>query len=209
MHSDDLIRSIIATGRSLFTRGYAFGTAGNISCRVEGSIYCTATGCSLGDLSAEDIAVCNMDGTATSACKPTKELPLHLAAYRSRPECHAVVHLHSGFATAVSCLKELNTKDALPAFTPYYAMRVPCLPVIAYFPPGDVRLATELEKLAPETPAMLMRNHGSVALGRNLLEASALAEEIEETARLFFILGERGKALGAAEVSYLRNRGRA
>jgi ribulose-5-phosphate 4-epimerase/fuculose-1-phosphate aldolase len=208
MHSDDLIRSIIATGRSLFDRGYAFGTAGNISCRAGDTIYSTPTGCSLGDLCAEDIATCNMVGAVTSTRKPTKELPLHLAAYRSRPDCQAVVHLHSAFATAVASLKELNTKDALPAFTPYYAMRVPCLPVIAYFPPGDVRLATELEKLAPETPAMLMRNHGSVALGRSLLEASALAEEIEETARLFFILGERGQALSANEVASLRTRGR-
>jgi 3-dehydro-4-phosphotetronate decarboxylase len=206
MH-DDLIRAIIATGRTLFDRGYAFGTAGNISCRAGDIVYCTPTGSSLGDLCAEDIAVCNMSGAASSTRNPTKELPLHLAAYRSRPDCQAVVHLHSAFATAVSCLKELNTNDALPAFTPYYAMRVPCLPVIAYFPPGDVRLATELEKLAPDTPAMLMRNHGSVALGKDLLEASALAEEIEETARLFFILGARGQALSPTEVAFLRARG--
>jgi 3-dehydro-4-phosphotetronate decarboxylase len=206
MQSDDLIRSIIATGRSLFERGYAFGTAGNISCRMGDVIYSTPTGCSLGDLRDEDIAVCNIDGVVSSTRKPTKELPLHLAAYRSRPDCLAVVHLHSAFATAVSCLKELDVKDALPAFTPYYAMRVPCLPVIAYFPPGDVQLAAELERLAPRTPAMLMRNHGSVALGKNLLEASALAEEIEETSRLFFILGDRGQALSASEVALLRAR---
>jgi ribulose-5-phosphate 4-epimerase/fuculose-1-phosphate aldolase len=206
--SDDLIRSIVTTGRSLFDRGYAFGTAGNISCRLGDTIYSTPTGSSLGDLCVEDIAICNMVGSVTSTRKPTKELPLHLAAYRSRPDCHAVVHLHSAFATAVASLKELNTDDALPAFTPYYAMRVPCLPVIPYLPPGDVRLAAELEKLAPETPAMLMRNHGSVALGKNLLEASALAEEIEETARLFFILGERGQALSASDVAFLRTRGR-
>jgi 3-dehydro-4-phosphotetronate decarboxylase len=208
MHSDDLIRSIVTTGRSLFDRGYAFGTAGNISCRAGDIVYCTPTGCSLGDLCPEDIAVCNMNGDVTSTRKPTKELPLHLAAYRSRPNCKAVVHLHSAFATAVSCLKELNANDALPAFTPYYAMRVPCLPVIAYFPPGDVRLAAELERFAAETPAMLMRNHGSVALGRDLLEASALAEEIEESARLFFVLGERGRALSANEVAFLRTKGR-
>src|SRR4051812_9571237 len=181
MHFDELIGSIIATGRSLFERGYAFGTAGNISCRAGDTVYSTPTGCSLGDLCAEDIAVCNMAGEVTSARKPTKELPLHLAAYRSRPDCQAVVHLHSAFATAVCCLRDLDVKDALPAFTPYYAMRVPSLPVIAYFPPGDVRLASELEKFAPATPAMLMRNHGSIALGKTMLEASALAEGIEET----------------------------
>ncbi len=208
MHPDDVIQSIVKTGRSLFKRGYAFGTAGNISCRLGDSVFSTPTGSSLGDLRAEDIAVCDITGSVSSASKPTKELPLHLAAYRARPDCHAVVHLHSAFATAISCLKGLNSSDALPAFTPYYAMRVPCLPVIAYFPPGDIRLADELEKLAPQTPAILMRNHGSVALGKDLLEASALAEEIEETAKLFFILGERGEALSPTEVAVLRTRGR-
>jgi ribulose-5-phosphate 4-epimerase/fuculose-1-phosphate aldolase len=208
MRPDDLIQSIVATGQSLFNRGYAFGTAGNISCRAGDTLYCTPTGSSLGDLTAEGIATCNMSGEVTGTRKPTKELPLHLAAYRSRPDCQAVVHLHSAFATAVSCMKELNARDALPALTPYYAMRVPSLPVIGYFPPGDIRLAAELEKFAADTSAMLMRNHGSIALGKNLLEASALAEEIEETARLFFILGERGQALSSTDVAFLRARGR-
>lgn len=208
MPSDELIRAIVATGRSLFERGYAFGTAGNISCRAGNTIFSTPTGSSLGDLSPENIAVCDLNGTVTSKSTPTKELPFHLAAYRSRGDCQAVVHLHSAYATAVSCLKNLDMKDALPAFTPYYAMRVPSLPVIAYFPPGDARLAAELEKFAAQTPAMLMRSHGSIALGKDLLQASALAEEIEETARLFFILGERGQALSASEVAELRSRGR-
>ena len=204
MQTDDPLLSLVETGRSLFARGFAFGTAGNLSCKVEDSVYATPTGSSLGDLRPEEIAICRLDGSVIGGGKPTKELSLHLAAYRSRPNCHAVVHLHSRYATAASCLKNLNVEDALPVYTPYFAMRVPRLPVIPYYPPGDERLAFELTQHAETTPAMLMRNHGSIALGRTLLEASALAEEIEETARLLFLLGDRGQVLGATDVDELR-----
>ncbi|HEX8711355.1 MAG TPA: class II aldolase/adducin family protein [Terracidiphilus sp.] len=206
MGPDDLVYALIETGRSLLARGYAFGTAGNLSCRMGDRVFCTPTGSSLGSLRAQDIAVCHVDGTHVEGGKATKELPLHLAAYRARTDCQAVVHLHSCYATAVSCLKDLNTEDALPVLTPYYAMRIPGLPVIPFYPPGDERLGLELEKLAPHTPAMLMRNHGLVALGKTLAEASALAEEIEETARLFLLLGERAQALGSTDVANLRRR---
>ncbi len=208
MQTDDPILALVETGRSLFARGYAFGTAGNLSCKMGDSVYATPTGSSLGDLRPEDIAVCRLDGSVTGGSKPTKELSLHLAAYRTRPNCQAVVHLHSRYATAASCLKNLNLEDAFPVYTPYFAMRVPRLPVIPYYPPGDGRLATELEQYAGQTPAMLMRNHGSIALGKTLLEASALAEEIEETARLLFLLGDRGQVLDASDVAELRKRAR-
>ena len=54
--------------------------------------------------------------------------------------------------------------------------------------------------------AVLLRNHGSIAVGRSLAEAAALAEEIEETSRLFFILGDRGEPLSAEQIAELRRR---
>jgi ribulose-5-phosphate 4-epimerase/fuculose-1-phosphate aldolase len=85
-------------------------------------------------------------------------------------------------------------------------MRVPALPVVPYLPPGDAGLANEVERLARSTPAMLMRNHGSIAIGKTLQEASALAEEIEQTARLYLLLGDRGQALSTEQVAELRRR---
>ena len=96
--------------------------------------------------------------------------------------------------------------NALPALTAYFTMRVPALPVVPYLPPGDPGLAIEVERLARNTPAMLMRNHGSIAMGSTLAEASALAEEIEETARIFLLLGERAKPLSTEQVLELRRR---
>ncbi len=200
------LEAMVQMARSLFERGYSFGTAGNISIRVGETIYATPTGSSFGTLTVEGISECDLEGRVVGDHTPTKELPFHLAAYRARPGSAAVVHLHSSCATAVSCLRDLDLKDALPLLTPYYAMRIPALPVVPYLPPGDQGLAAEVERLARFTPAMLMRNHGSIAIGATLVEAAALSEEIEETARLFLLLGERGQPLSGEQVAQLRRR---
>lgn len=200
------IAELVRVARSLFNRGYSFGTAGNVSVRAGDLVYATPTGSSFETVRAEEIAVGTMDGTVTGNIKPTKELPFHLAAYRARPDARAVVHLHSTYATAVACLRNLDTQNALPPLTAYFAMRVPVLPVVPYLPPADEGLAVEVERLARDTPAMLMRNHGSIAIGRTLAEASALAEEIEETSRLYLLLGDRGQPLTPEQVTELRRR---
>jgi ribulose-5-phosphate 4-epimerase/fuculose-1-phosphate aldolase len=53
---------------------------------------------------------------------------------------------------------------------------------------------------------MLLRNHGSVAIGKTLRDAVTLAEEIEEAARLHLLLGERGLPLTQEQVLELRRR---
>ncbi len=197
---------LVATARSLFARGYSFGTAGNLSVRCGDIVYATPTGSSFGTLSVDALAMCDLEGKPQNPLRPTKELPFHLAAYRARPEMKAVVHLHSTYATAVACLRGLNENDALPAITPYFAMRVPALPTVPYLPPGDPALGAEVERLAKLSPAMLMRNHGLITLGKTIAEAAALAEEVEETARLFLLLGERMQSLSGAQIAELRRR---
>lgn len=197
---------LAATALSLYQRGYTFGTAGNMSVRVGERVFVTPTNSSFASLSAGGLAEVDLAGNVLGAAKPSKEAHFHLAAYRARPDAGAVVHLHSAHATAVSCLAELDPDDALPVLTPYYAMRIPCLPVVDYFPPGDPALAAEVERRAAATPAMLLRNHGSIAIGKTLAEAAALAEEIEEQARIFFLVGGRGRVLTEAEVAELRRR---
>lgn len=197
---------LVRVSRSLFERGYSFGTAGNVSVRSGDVVYATATGSSLGDLTAECIAQVDLAGNVLNGVRPTKEIHFHLAAYTARPGSGAVVHLHSTWATAVSCLADLDETDALPVLTPYYAMRVPALPVVPYLAPGAPELAREAARCAALSTAFLLRNHGSVAIGASLAEAAALAEEIEEAAKLYLLLGSRAKTLTGEQVNELRGR---
>lgn len=147
-----------------------------------------------------------MSGEVLGNAKPSKEAHFHLAFYRARPSAGAVVHLHSTYAVAVSCLQDLNMDDALPVLTPYYAMRVGKLPVVRYLPPGDAQLGPEVEAKARESRAVLLQNHGPITAGATLADASALAEELEEQAKLYFILGGRGRCLTPADIEELKKR---
>jgi ribulose-5-phosphate 4-epimerase/fuculose-1-phosphate aldolase len=197
---------MVEVAASLFRRGYSAGTAGNLSVRCEDRVFITPTNSSFGSVQAGEIAEVGLDGTRIGANVPSKEIPFHLGIYSIRPDCRAVVHLHSTYATAVACLAALDCADALAPLTPYYAMRVRRLPVVEYRPPGDARLAELIAEAAAGTDAILLRNHGLVTLGRDLFSAAALAEEVEQQARLSLLLGERARPLSEDEISELRKR---
>jgi ribulose-5-phosphate 4-epimerase/fuculose-1-phosphate aldolase len=65
-------------------------------------------------------------------------------------------------------------------------MRVAPLAVVPYCRPGSENLATVIGEAAARSNCLLLRNHGLVALGRNMSEAVDRAEELEETCRLYF-----------------------
>lgn len=182
---------LVAAARLLHQRGLTHGSTGNISIRVGDQIIVTPTGRSLGALEPEDLAIIDLDGNTVSDVQPSKEAFLHAAMYRARPEAGAVVHTHSTYSAAVACLAELDPEDALPPLTAYYAMRVGRLPLVDYFPPGDLALADEAERLAHHSPSLLLRNHGPLVVRADLRSAVEAAEELEQTAKLFLVLGDR------------------
>ncbi len=204
------LRSAMAgLGASLFSRGYAVGGAGNLSARLpDGSILVTPTNSSLGRLDPGRLAKVSPTGDLLAGDKPSKEAPFHLALYRADPGIGAVCHLHSTYLTALSCLNGLDTDDALRPFTPYYVMRVGQLPLLPYHKPGSPAIAADLTSrlaMSPGSKAFLLANHGSVVVGSDLVEAVNNAEELEETAKLYFILHNRSiRYLEPGEVEELR-----
>ncbi|GKX44433.1 class II aldolase [Pectobacterium carotovorum subsp. carotovorum] len=183
---------MVKLGASFFQRGYATGSAGNLSLLLDdGTLLATPTGSCLGELDAERLSKVSMSGEWISGDKPSKEVSFHLSIYRNDPECKAIVHLHSTYLTALSCLEGLDTQDAIKPFTPYVVMRVGKVPVVPYYRPGDARLGEDLAKLASRYKAFLLANHGPVVTGKDLRAAADNMEELEETAKLIFILGDR------------------
>ncbi|GAM68587.1 ribulose-5-phosphate 4-epimerase [Vibrio sp. JCM 19236] len=200
---------LIALAKSLFERGYATGGAGNISVRLdENRVLTTPTGSCFGRLDPDTLSVVNMDGEHLTGNKPSKEASFHLEIYKNRAQANAIVHLHSTYLTALSCLEGLDKSNAMKAFTPYYVMRVGKLPVVEYFNPGDSRIGEELGKLAPDFRAYLLANHGPVVTGKDLVDACDNAEELEETAKLYFQLkGSKVAYLSDEDVAYLETSG--
>ena len=199
---------ICETSASLFRRGLTFGSAGNVSIRLpEGGWLMTPTNASLESLDPARLAKIAPDGQHVDGDRPTKEMFLHRAIYKQRPQSHAVVHLHSTYAVAVSCLDGLDREDCLPPITAYYVMRVGRLPLVPYYPPGDESLATAVEALAGDHHAVLLANHGPVVAGSSLENAMYATEELEETAKLFLLLrGAPIRPLDHRQVEELRRR---
>jgi ribulose-5-phosphate 4-epimerase/fuculose-1-phosphate aldolase len=190
---DELVRH----GYSLFNRGLSSGATGNMSVRLsDGALLVTPTGVSLGRLKAGELSIVNRDGALASGPPPTRETSMHLACYAANPECRAVVHLHSPYAAAFSCLDGLDAENCMPPITPYFLERIGCLPLAPYCKPGSPQIGEHIMRLMPGRKAVLLANHGPVVRGASLDDAVDNAEELEATARLFFILrGHEARAL--------------
>ncbi|MEU6712807.1 3-oxo-tetronate 4-phosphate decarboxylase [Nonomuraea sp. NPDC046802] len=180
--------AIIAAARSLFQRGLTHGSTGNLSVRVGDRVLVTPTGSSLGTVEAPDLSLIDLNGAHVHGPGPSKEAFLHAALLRARPQANAVVHTHSTYAAAVSCMDGLDPQDALPPLTAYFAMRVGRLPLLPYFAPGDHGLERTAEDMARTHSALLLSNHGPIVAGATLGAAMDAIEELEETAKLFLLL---------------------
>lgn len=199
--------ALCRTARSLYERGLTHGSTGNLSLRLDDGYLLTPTGASLGELDPARLARLDGSGRHLAGNQPTKESFLHLAMYRQRPASGAVVHLHSTHSVAVSVLAELDPSDLLPPLTAYYVMRIGCLPLVPYFPPGDAALADAVCGLAGKHHALLLANHGPVVAGSSLSAATDAVEELEATARLYLLLrGQPLRLLSPAQVAELRRR---
>lgn len=188
MTEDETRHQMVRLCRSLFDRGFSVGTAGNVSARVAGGILVTPTNARLGDLDPSRLSMIGPDGRHISGDAPTKETFLHLAFYDTRPDCGAVVHLHSTHATALSCLADTDPEDCIPPLTPYVVMRVGKVRLLPYTRPGDPATGDLIRRLEGRHAAVLLANHGPVVSGRDLAAAVNAAEELEETARLLLAL---------------------
>lgn len=187
--SENRIREdMVRLAGSLFERGFAVGAAGNMSAAVDDGILVTPTNSCLGFLDPGKISKVTRDGRHISGDKPSKEVFLHKAFYETRPQTGAVVHLHSTYATALSCLSAIDPDDCIPPLTPYVVMRVGRVKRLDYVRPGDEKAGDLIRALGGKFSAILLANHGPVVTGKDIVSAVYAAEELEETAKLLIML---------------------
>jgi 3-dehydro-4-phosphotetronate decarboxylase len=196
---------ICQLGASIFARGLTAGSSGNISVRLADGWLMTPTNASLGRLDPARLSKLDDNGKLLSGDAPTKESFLHRVMYEERDKTGAVIHLHSTHSVAISCLAEIDPADVLPPITAYYVMRVGRLPLVPYFPPGDMALAEAVRGFAGKHHAVLLANHGPVVAGLSLDAAANAIEELEETAKLFLLLrGCKTRFLTGEQVAEMR-----
>lgn len=207
MNENRLRDQMTELGRSLYERGLTFGSAGNLSARLDDGFLITPTNSCLGRLDPARITKLDASGTVVSGDAPSKESFLHLGMYGQRVTAGAVVHLHSTHSVAVSVLDGLDSERPIPPITAYYVMKIGRLKLLPYYAPGDPQLADAVREVAARHHAVLLANHGPVVAGTDLESAIYAVEELEETARLFLLLrGERLRLLSPEDVRSLESR---
>ena len=207
MNETTLRDQICEYGQSLFQRGLSYGSSGNISIRLDDGFLFSPTNSCLGILSPERLSKLDRSGQLISGDPPTKEQPLHLAMYETRSDVNAIIHLHSTYSVALSCLNHPKPDEILPAITPYFIMKIGRLALLPYFPPGSIELSDAIRKVSRTHRVILLANHGPVIADSSLSGAVNAMEELEETAKLFFILrGHNVQYLDGNQVEELKKR---
>ena len=210
MNDTALRAEVCRVGASLFHRGYVHASAGNISVRTEdGGFLITPTDACLGTLQPERLACVNADGVQTGGDRASKTLALHRRIYAADPEARCVIHTHSTHLVALTLAGVADPDDLLPPITPYFVMKVGHVPLIPYHRPGDPAVADLVAARiaashAAGTPlrAVMLDRLGPNVWHRSPAEASAVLEELEETARLWLLT--RPAPLTEAQIDELR-----
>lgn len=196
---------IVEFGKSLFDRGLTAGSSGNLSVRLDDGWLLTPTNISLGRLDPATLTKLDWEGKVINGLPPSKEAFLHRAMYNTRGGAKGIVHLHSTYSAAVSCMCGLNHDSCIPPLTPYFVMKVGRLPLAPYHRPGDPDLATVIETLAVKHSSVLLANHGPVVSAGSIEAAVNAAEELEETAKLFLLLkGVETRPLDDSQIQDLK-----
>ena len=184
----ELRREIVAVSRALDGAGLMPNKSGNVSCRVPGGFLITPSGVPYGQLDAGQVVELMADGNAVeSGLRPSSEWRMHGAIYAQRPEVAAVVHTHSPRATALSC-----ARLGIPAFHYMIALAggsIRCMPYATF---GTEELARNAVCGLDGRRAVLLANHGVVAVGASLREAHSVAFEVENLALQYLELRAAG-----------------
>jgi ribulose-5-phosphate 4-epimerase/fuculose-1-phosphate aldolase len=202
---------ICRVGRSLFERGYVHASAGNISVRLDDGFLITPTDACLGTLDPARLARIDAQGRQTGGERASKTLALHRRIYDSAPEARCVIHTHSTHLVALTMQGVWSEEDILPPITPYFVMKVGHVPLIPYHRPGDPQVAelvaARIAAMAARgTPirAVMLERLGPNVWQRSPAEASAVLEELEETAKLWLLCRPRPAPLDEAQIDELR-----
>ncbi|GAA5165699.1 class II aldolase/adducin family protein [Ornithinimicrobium tianjinense] len=192
-----VVQQMCRAGKHLAELGLSPGSSGNISVREGDRLYLSPTGVALADLDEGSVAVTALSPNGLdplSGPRPSKEASLHAAMYLRDPSVTCVVHLHSTYAVAASCLPPWTAYSALPPLTPYLVMRLGNLPLVPYRAPGDPSQAQLIGDLTLDFHGVLLQNHGPVVTGVDVQQAVDRAVEVEVAARTAVLIGDRPRA---------------
>lgn len=171
----------------LYERNLVTASDGNVSMLVtDEHILLTPSGKNKGMLREEEILVLDREGnTVEGAGKASKEFPMHREAYRKRGDIRAVVHTHPVFTTAFA----LAGKNLPDNYLIESRMMLGRTALADYASPGTQELADAVSPHLQDCDAVLLKNHGALTVGKDLMEAFNRMEVMESIAKTIILSG--------------------
>jgi L-fuculose-phosphate aldolase len=180
-----LRQALCRMGALCYQKGYIVGADGNLSARLgDGSVLVTPAGAMKGFLEPQHIAHVDPEGRVLDGGpRCSSEIGIHLVSYRERPDMHAVIHTHPPHAVALSIA---GIDLELPVI-PEVIVTIGGTPTTPYATPGTDELAASIRTVVRCSDTLIMKNHGAVTLGANLMDAFKKLDMVEHTARILWL----------------------
>ena len=192
-----LKQEVLEANLSLVEHGLVIFTWGNVSAidRASGLVVIKPSGVSYDDMKASDMVVVDLDGKVVEgSLRPSSDTPTHVALYKAFPNIGGVVHTHSTYATAWAQagrpIPNIGTTHA-----DYFHDDIPCTrdmkksEVFGEYEKetGNVIIERFQGMNPDDTPAVLVKNHGPFAWGKDAAEAVHNAVVLEQVAKMAFV----------------------
>ena len=180
--------------RTMVDKGYALGTAGNISARVEGEPLFVITPSARPYLTMKPE---DLDGNVVSGpYKPSIEFSMHLGIYKERPEVNCIVHTHSKFATAVSAMDGVEKVPVIDIEGVVYLGGE--ILVAPFAPPGSGELNT-----IGTNAGLLMASHGAIGTGLTMEDAMISSDNVERACEMYLAILGAGRQVRKLPEDYM------
>jgi L-fuculose-phosphate aldolase len=183
-----LVKNMVETSHELYSKGLVPGKSGNISVKFQKNglsvVAVTPSGSSFKTLKKSDIVLVDLNGDVLSKTNqiPTSELEMHLKIYKLRDDVGAVVHTHSPITTGFAF-----SDEKIKRFEGFGPIEEEFIKTVDYHPPGSSDLAMAVSEGLLNQDVVVLKNHGMVAVGQNLEEATLLAEFVEDSSKIQFV----------------------
>jgi ribulose-5-phosphate 4-epimerase/fuculose-1-phosphate aldolase len=153
--------------------------SGHCSARRDDQSFYINSGASIRSaLTAEDIVAVDLDGELQEGtARPPLEFPLHGEIYRARPDVRVVMHTHPKWSTLLTMVG-VRFRPVCPQGALLGDVPVLDSPLSVNTRDMGARAAAVLGG----GPALLLKSHGAVVVGADIVECFALAIYLEENA---------------------------
>lgn len=189
----------------LYEKGLVSGVGGNLCARAGEFFLLTPTGYSLRDVDRDKISVLDANQVLIEGPPVTKDAPVHLALLKIRPDIKVSCHVHGAHIIAASCMLEPGP-DSIPPLTPGFVYFAYPLPMLPFLVPGSKELTEAVGKVlvSEGINALLLQNHGLIALGKTYSHAVNIAEEVEEAAHIYLLTQGKARSLKQEDIEKIK-----